>query len=79
MVAQAPVDRVVLGSAGITDGCPYDAFEATEDGLRSPEASESENRRSQRGMVVDDLLVSGGVGDLIGDSYAQSSLSHNEH
>ena len=73
MAAQAPVLRIDLGSSGVTGGGPNDAVEAAEDGLRSPEASESENGGLQW-PVGRRIGISRGFGDAIWNSYAQRHL-----
>ena len=50
MVAQASILGIDLRSTGVTGGGPYDAVEAAKHGLRSPEASESENGGLQRAV-----------------------------
>lgn len=75
VVAQASVLRVGLGSAGVTNGGPYDAVEASENGLGSPESSESENRDFQ-GLAA--RRVPRGFGDPIRDSDAMSFIGHSE-
>lgn len=75
MVAQASVLRVGLGSAGVTHGGPYNAVEAPEHGLGSPEASESENRGFQ-GLAA--RREPRGFGDPIRDSDAMSFIGHSE-
>jgi hypothetical protein len=75
MVAQASVLRVGLGSASVTHGGPYNAVEAPEHSLGSPEASESENRGFQ-GLAA--RRVSRGFGDPIRDSDAMTFIDRSE-
>lgn len=51
MVAKASVLWVRFGSASVSDGGPYDAVQASEYGLGSPEAPESKDRAFQ-GLAV---------------------------
>lgn len=75
VIAGSPVLGIGFGPAGVTGGCPNNAVQATEHGLRPPEASKGEECGPE-GRVRRFLRR---FGNPIQKPYAVSSMEKRSH